>query len=139
MRIKESDNSQIAGRHLPEAELEIMQVVWRCEDQVSASYILSMLTSRDWALPTLMTVLTRLTRKGFLTCEKHGRNNYYRPAVTEEAYHASEGKTMLKKLYRDSFPDMVASLYNGKAIKKEDLLELRNMIDRLAGEEESHD
>ena len=45
---------------------------------------------------------------------------------------------MLKKLYRYSFPDMVASLYNGKAIKKEDLLELRNMIDRLAGEEESH-
>ncbi|MBU9728206.1 BlaI/MecI/CopY family transcriptional regulator [Diplocloster modestus] len=139
MRTGESEYNRLCGKHLPEAELEIMQVVWKCEEPVSASYILSEQTGRDWALPTLMTVLSRLTQKGFLICEKHGRNNYYRPAVSEESYKAAEGKTMLKKLYRNSFPDMVASLYNGKAIQKEDLLELKKMIDELAGEGDIHD
>ena len=139
MGTKESNHNRVCGKHLPEAELEIMQVVWKCKDPVSASYILSKQTGRAWALPTLMTVLSRLTQKGFLICDKQGRNNYYRPAVSEEAYKAAEGKTMLKKLYRNSFPDMVASLYNGRAIQKEDLLELRKMIDELAGEEDIHD
>ena len=84
-------------------------MIWALSLIHISSDILSEQTGRDWALPTLMTVLSRLTQKGFLICEKHGRNNYYRPAVSEESYKAAEGKTMRNKLYLNSFPDMVAS------------------------------
>lgn len=60
-------------KRLPDAELEIMLVIWRAESWVSSSYILNQLgDKRKWALATLMTVLSRLVEKGFLSCEKKG-------------------------------------------------------------------
>jgi hypothetical protein len=34
---------------------------------------------RDWALDTLMTVLSRLCDKGYLLCEKRGWSNHFIP------------------------------------------------------------
>lgn len=123
-------------KRLPDAELEIMLVVWNADDKVSSSYILERLKAkRQWALSTLMTVLTRLVDKGFLKCEKEGRHNRYSPAISEEEYKAIEGKSTLKKLFGNSIQDLVMSLYNGKAIDKNDLIELRQMLDQIEKED----
>lgn len=123
-------------KRLPDAELEIMLIVWKSGKPVSSSFILEQLgDKRKWALATLMTVLARLVEKGFLHCEKEGRSNSYRAAVTESEYKESEGKSTLEKLYGNSIQDMVMSLYNGKAIDKSDLAELRELLDRVEKEE----
>lgn len=123
-------------KRLPDAELEIMLVVWNADDKVSSSYILERLKAkRQWALSTLMTVLARLVDKGFLKCEKEGRYNKYSPAISEEEYKAIEGKSILKKLFGNSIQDLVMSLYNGKAIDKNDLIELRQMLDQIEKED----
>jgi len=123
-------------KRLPDAELEIMLVVWKSEGQVSSSYILEQLKDkRDWALPTLMTVLSRLVDKGFLQCEKEGRSNRYSSVISEAEYKESEGRSTLVKLFENSIQNMVMSLYNGKAINKNDLAELREMLDKVEGKE----
>ncbi|USG67789.1 BlaI/MecI/CopY family transcriptional regulator [Brevibacillus ruminantium] len=123
-------------KRLPDAELEIMLVIWRAGKQVSSSYILDQLRDkRKWALATLMTVLARLVDKGFLRCEKIGRSNSYLAVISETEYKESEGKSTLEKLYGNSIQDMVMSLYNGKAIDKGDLAELRDFLDQMAKEE----
>lgn len=123
-------------KRLPDAELEIMLVIWRTGNQVSSSYILDQLRGkRNWALATLMTVLSRLVEKGFLQCKKEGRNNIYHAAISETEYKESEGKFTLEKLFGNSIQDMVMSLYNGRAIDKSDLAELREMLDRVEKEE----
>ncbi|KOP66086.1 CopY family transcriptional regulator [Bacillus sp. FJAT-18019] len=122
-------------KRLPDAELEIMLVIWRTGQSVSSSYILDQLRAkRNWSLPTLMTVLGRLVEKGFLICEKEGRNNRYYAAISESEYKESEGKSTLTKLFGNSVQDMVMSLYNGKAISKNDLAELRAFIDKVEKE-----
>lgn len=83
----------------------------------------------------LMTVLSRLVDKGFLRCEKEGRNNRYSAVISEVEYKESEGRSTLVKLFDNSIQNMVMSLYNGKAINKNDLLELREMLDKVEGEE----
>src|SRR5690554_3609339 len=101
-----------------------MLVVWKAEKPLSSSFILEQLKGkREWALSTLMTVLSRLVDKGFLICEKEGRSNKYRAAITEAEYKQSEGRTILKNLFGNSIQDMVMSLYNGKAIDQKDLVE----------------
>ena len=81
---------------LHDAELDIMLAVWKTEDPVSSTWILEQLQNkREWALSTLMTVLSRLTKKGFLICRKQGWNNLYLAAVGEEEYRANEGKSIL--------------------------------------------
>lgn len=123
-------------KRLPDAELEIMLAVWKAGKPVSSSWILEQVQgSRQWALATLMTVLSRLVDKGFLTCKKEGRNNVYRAAVREEEYKENEGKSILEKLYGNSFKNLVTSLYSGKAIGKSDLAELRQFLDEVEREE----
>ena len=65
-------------KKLGEAELEIMQVIWDAETAVSSNYILKKLQGlRKWQLSTLMTSLTRLADKGFVSCDRSTGTNLY--------------------------------------------------------------
>lgn len=122
-------------KRLSNAELEIMLIIWKAGTPVNSSYVLERLQSqRKWALATLMTVLARLTEKGFLVCEKQGRNNLYYAVIGEDEYKEKEGKSILEKLYGNSFKNLVTSLYNGKAIDEDDLAELRRFLDQIERE-----
>lgn len=122
------------SKRLGDAELEIMLAIWEAGKPVSSSYVLSQLEGkRDWKLSTLMTVLSRLMDKGFLTMEKQGRNNLYSAVISEESYRRSEGKNILEKLYGNNLRAMVSSLVGGKAVTKEDLDALRSYLDELEG------
>ena len=119
-------------KRLPDAELEIMLIVWKANPPISATHILEQLKSqRKWSLQTLFTVLTRLTEKGFLSCEKQGRSNLYHAIVEENAYKQLEGKSILERVYGNSFKNLVVSLIAGDAIDKDDLAELRDYLNRL--------
>lgn len=121
-----------AIRRLPDGELELMLAVWQAGGPVSASAIREALGERrPWALPTLMTVLGRLTDKGFLICQKQGRHNLYRAAVSQGDYQAAQGRSLLETLYGNSFQSLVASLVDGHAVSQEDLRELRAYLDEL--------
>ena len=119
-------------KRLPDSELEIMLIVWKSNPPVSATYILDRLKSqRKWSLQTLFTVLSRLTEKGFLSCEKQGRSNLYHAIVEENAYKQLEGKSILERVYGNSFKNLVVSLIGGDVINKNDLAELRDYLNRL--------
>ena len=121
-------------KKLGDAELEIMLAIWAAGEPVTSSYVQEKLRgSRDWALPAILTSLSRLVDKGFLACEKQGRSNQYRPLVSEGDYKTAEGRGIIDRLYGSSFTGMVASLYNGKAIDGDDLAELRQYLDTLEG------
>ena len=121
-------------KRLGDGELDIMMAVWGTKGRVNSSYIQEKLKAhRQWTLPAVATALNRLVEKGYLSCEKEGRSNYYRPLISEEAYKAAEGRTFLEKLYGNSFTGMVASLYDSRAIGPEDLEDLRRFLDELEG------
>lgn len=122
-------------KKLGEAELEIMQAVWRAGHPVTSSYILKQLQdSRQWKLSTLMTSLSRLSKKGFLNCDRSEGCNLYTFAISENEYCSREGRHFLEKLYHNSIQNMVATLYNSRELKEEDLRELREFLDRVQEE-----
>jgi len=122
-------------KRLGDAELEIMQVVWGTKESVQASYVQEKLHGhRDWSLPAVCTAMNRLVEKAFLACEKKGRSNFYRALISEERYKEEESRSFLDRLYGNSFTGLVAALYHGKTIGKEDLAELRKFLDELEGE-----
>lgn len=119
-------------KKLGDAELEIMLSIWAAGEPVPSSYVQEKLRgSRDWALPAILTSLSRLVEKGFLECEKRGKSNWYCPLISESEYKAVEGRGIIDRLYGSSFTGMVASLYNGRAIDRDDLAELRQYLDTL--------
>ena len=118
-------------KRLGDAELEIMLAVWGAGGPVQSGFVHQQLQgSRNWALPAVITAMNRLVEKGFLTCEKRGRGNWYTAAVREGEYKAAEGRGVIDRLY-GSFTGMVAALYDGRAIGQEDLTELRAYLDHL--------
>ncbi|WP_099466921.1 BlaI/MecI/CopY family transcriptional regulator [Konateibacter massiliensis] len=121
-------------KRLGDAELEIMLIIWEADEPVTSNYILEKLAGkRKWALSTLMTVLSRLTERRFLQCEKRERN-YYSALVTEKEYKVKEGSLNLEKLYGNSISDLITTLYKGKVINNDDLEELRRFIDKISDE-----
>lgn len=123
-------------KKLGEAELEIMQVIWRHDAPVTASCILKELSpQRTWKLPTLMTSLSRLAAKGFVDCDRTSGNNLYAPLIEEDAYKTAESRNFLERMYGNSIQNMVAALYNNRALKNSDVEELRKFLDSLEGKE----
>lgn len=123
-------------KKLGEAELEIMQAIWRSDGPVTSNHILRELQGlRQWQLSTLMTSLSRLIDKGFVACDRSMGANLYTAVVEENDYKVRESRNFLEKLYNNSIQNMVTTLYGNKAIKDSDIAELREFLDRL---EEEH-
>lgn len=123
-------------KKLGDAELEIMIALWEVDEPVTSSYILEQVKeTRKWKLPTLMTVLARLTEKGFVHCDRSTRTNYYSAIVGEKEYKEQESHSFLGRLHGNSIQSLVTALYDGKAISKEDLLDLKQMIEEITERE----
>ena len=118
------------SKRLPEAELDIMLVVWAGEGGVTAPAILEGL-ERPLTASALHSYLKRLEEKGFLACEKRGKVNYYTPLVSREEYQRSEGRTILQKLYGGSLSRFAASLYGGERVAPEEVADLQALLDQL--------
>ena len=117
-------------RKLPDSELEVMQAVWACTPPVSRADIEQYLQERyPVALTTLLTLLTRLTEKEFLTVEKIGRGKCYTPAVSRQEYLAQQGSRFFHKLCGGNLSTFAAALCDS-GLTKEDLAELRALLER---------
>lgn len=77
-------------RRLPDAELEVMQALWDCPGPAARSDIEHVLfPAHPMATTTLLTLLSRLGEKGFVSIEKDGRRSYYTARVSKDAYLAA--------------------------------------------------
>jgi len=117
-------------RRLPDAELEVMQAIWACKPPVVRTDIEDILyKTHPMAMTTLLTLITRLGEKEFISIEKKGRRSYYTPCITQEDYLASQSKSFIKKLCGGSMSTFATALCNS-GLTKEELAELRDMLER---------
>ena len=115
---------------LSEAESEIMNIVWNQQQPLTSNYILEHLTSRTWALSTVMTALARLCEKGFIYCDRSTRTNYYTAVISSEEYRERESREFLQKMHKNSIASMVSALNNSGAISELEIQKLREILDK---------
>lgn len=119
-------------RRLPDAEQEVMQAIWACKPPVARTDIEKILfSSHPMALTTLLTLLTRLSDKGFLSIEKVGRRSLYTPLVSQEVYLAAQGRTFFEKLCGRNLSTFAAALCDS-GLTKDEIVELRSLLERDA-------
>ncbi len=117
-------------KRLPDGELEIMQIIWKGQPPVSRIDIEAALgENRELATTTILTFLTRLCEKGFLSVEKQGRTNCYTPLISERDYLAQESRNIFEKLYGGSMKTFATALCDS-GISKEDIEELQQMLEK---------
>ncbi|MDO4269793.1 MAG: BlaI/MecI/CopY family transcriptional regulator [Eubacteriales bacterium] len=115
-------------KRLPDAELAVMQIIWKLAPPVTAADV-QQNAAKDWKATSVLTFLSRLCEKGFLKCEKEGRQNQYTPVVSREAYLQRESVGFVKRLCGGSVKNLVASLSDAGALSDGDIDELRAFLD----------
>lgn len=119
-------------RRLPDAEQEVMQALWACPSPAARRDIEKILfQTHPMALTTLLTLLTRLSEKGFLSIEKVGRGSRYTPLVSQEAYLAAQSRTFFEKLCGRNVSTFAAALCDS-GLTREEIEELRSLLERDA-------
>ena len=116
-------------KKLPDGELEVMQLLWEMETPAPRAAVeAEMQKLRPMAQTTLLTLLTRLSEKGFVRIEKQGRSSVYTPLVSREDYQARQSKRFFDQLFGGSV-SAFASALTSSGISKEDLEELRRLLE----------
>jgi predicted transcriptional regulator len=112
-------------KKLPDAEFAIMKAVWANAPPITTGIVMRELgNEREWKAQTVNSLMLRLVERGFLRTEKNGRERGYFPLVSREAYLRFETGNFMKQFHDGSFINLVNTLYDGEALRDEDLDEL---------------
>lgn len=112
-------------KKLPDAEFDIMKVVWANEPPVTTSIIMEQLgNEKGWKAQTVISLMLRLVERGFLSTEKRGKERVYYPLISKDDYLKFETNNFMKQYHDNSFLDLVNTLYADKALTDRDIDEL---------------
>lgn len=110
---------------LPDAELELMMIIWEAQEPITRTEIEAKMDASRNVLPsTILSLLTRLERRGFVKKKKEGKINYYSALVEKDPYLKEESKGILNKMFHGSLKNFASALYDGESLSEEDAEEL---------------
>ena len=118
-------------QRLPDAELEIMKVIWHNECPISTSEVKRIIDEESNAARTQQTVQTlinRLIAKEYIAKGKRGKEYIYTPLVAEKDYVEFESERFLRKMHGNSVTNLMRALFDSKKISDEDISELEKMF-----------
>lgn len=118
-------------KRLPDAELEIMKVIWHNECPISTSEVKRIIDEESNAARTQQTVQTlinRLIAKEYIAKGKRGKEYIYTPLVAEKDYVEFESERFLRKMHGNSVTSLMRALFDSKKISDEDISELEKMF-----------
>ncbi|MDO4976869.1 MAG: BlaI/MecI/CopY family transcriptional regulator [Eubacteriales bacterium] len=120
------------NKRLPDSELEVMQIIWDCLPPVARAIIEEKMKEiHPIAQTTLLTLLSRLSDKGFIKIEKQGRSSVYTPIVQKEDYLKEQSRLFLHQTFQGNIRSFASALCDG-GLSKEDLKELKELLDQDA-------
>ena len=113
-------------KRLPDAELTVMQAVWRLDAPVRRADIERTLSNiHPMAPTTLLTLLARLAAKDFLRIEKEGRGSVYIPLVSERTV---QSRSFFSRLFGGNVSAFANALTEG-GLSREELEELKRLLE----------
>ena len=121
-----------SARLLSDAELLILKALW-LDAPATVRSVLERLPESDWAYTTVQTLLQRLLEKGYVAAEKRGRALEYRPLVSQEDVVGRHLDDLARRICDGSPAPLLWNLMQRGKLSREDLSELRAMLDDLDG------
>lgn len=115
-------------KKLPESELKIMMTIWDNDPPVARNVLSKQLADQSWSDPTILTMLSRLVKKGYLSCEKQGNKNLYTPLITRDEYMLTESMSFGEKVQNVSITSLMTAFVQSRGITKDEIDELEKMI-----------
>lgn len=122
---------------LGETEMEVLQRVWTLGETSVAEVHDSILKDRPVAYTTVMTVMKKLARKGFLHCDSSSSRYVYTPARPPAEVRQELVQDLLDQVFQGSASALVQTLVRGEQIPPGERAEIQELLTSLADEGES--
>lgn len=120
---------------ISEAEAVVMEVLWKKHPLGADEVVAAVARKRkDWAEPTVKTLLNRLLNKGAIAAERDGRRYLYSPVLAREAWVAQQSEGLLQKLFGGRVAPLVAHFSRQGKLSAADIAELRKLIEEIDDE-----
>ena len=116
---------------LGETEMEVLQHVWALGSASVSAVHERILGSREVAYTTVMTVMKKLAKKGYLTFEKEGNAYIYSAAQPPEEVRSDLLKGLLEKAFHGSPRALVHTLVRDESLSPEEIDSIRQIVDSI--------
>ncbi|MDU8844897.1 BlaI/MecI/CopY family transcriptional regulator [Clostridioides difficile] len=109
------------NKKLPDAELKIMKYIWNTgyKTVISKDVADEIEKTYAWKHTTTITLLARLTKKGFFISQRIGKHVHYRVLIKEKEYLKIEGKRIFGGLHNNPLSELISKLHDGEEITEE--------------------
>ncbi len=128
--VEEEKDMKDISKRLPDAEFNVMKVIWNLASPITTNKITNKLADNTWKPQTLLTVLKRLSEKGFLNIIKDGKEHQYEVLIKEDEYLEIETGSFLKRYAGNSIGALVKTLYSEGDLTEDDINELRDILEQ---------
>jgi len=114
---------------LTDAELRLMEVVWKKGVATVADVVEGVAADPPLAYSTVLTTLRILENKGYLVHSKQGRAFEYKPAVARDAARDNALRHLLRRFFDGSPELLLLNLLESKKVGAKELARLRKRIE----------
>ncbi|KNH01199.1 Transcriptional repressor, BlaI/MecI family [Qipengyuania citrea LAMA 915] len=116
------------GERISEAEHAIMEALWDRNPISAAEVCDAVCAERDWSIPTVKTLLSRLVQKEAVGTEPEGRKFLYRPLIARSDYVGGESRRLVDRLFGGRAAPLFAQLAESEALTDDDLSEIEALL-----------
>lgn len=114
---------------LSKSEELLMQYLWK-RNTAFMKDLLEDFPEPKPATTTVATLLKRMNDKGFIDYKLYGKSREYFPLVKKTDYFSKHVNGLIKNFFNDSAPQFASFFTSETNLSKEELEELRNIIDQ---------
>jgi len=115
--------------HLTNAEEQIMKLLWKL-DKAFIRDIISEFPEPKPAQTTVITLLKRMIDKNFVNYKQYGNSREYYPLIKKTDYFSDHFNGLIKDFFNNSTAQFASFFANETDMNKEELEELRNLVDK---------
>ncbi len=114
---------------LSETQLEIMNVIWACGEATVTDVWNVLAKRRTVTRNTVLTLMDRLAKKGWLRRREDGQAHFYKPTSSRAATLGRVVHRLVDAAFAGSADELVLALLEGRGVSEEEAERIRQLID----------
>ena len=116
---------------LSENEWYIMQVLWEKSSASLREICDALKESKGWTKHAISSFLKRMQEKGAISVDENGKVKNYVAVWNKEETILEETQSIMERVYKGDLLLMVSNAVKEQKLTKEEIEELKNMLDRM--------
>ena len=115
-------------------EAPIMKIIWESNPDISVPELVKQLNEqygKEYARTTVVTFLTRMAGKGYITTQRRGRISYVNAIKSEQEYKQQLAQKEIEFWFHGSMAEFAQTLCAAAPLTHEECQKLRRLLDHV--------